>query len=271
MYKFIGASVIAALFATASIAQDKQSITIVSGMEGGGYHSHSMKMAERLVQRGYPSVDVISSNGSDAITLSACNGKADIWVAQIDAIYSRHTEGCSLEPVADYGSEMAFLMFPPNSDMTELGDLDASKRIAVDGIGSGTELFWKTIVSIEKSEDGDNDAWSKSAMVESAPDLLNTMANFGDIHAAVLVRKPDSPHIKMLLDQGWTIGYFWDRDIDDKIFNSLPLYASEKVTVKNSNAKTQKNYVYVVRSFIGVSAKHKNDRKLKMDVAGSAN
>jgi hypothetical protein len=97
------------------------------------------------------------------------------------------------------------------------------------------------------------------------------MANFGDVHAAVLVRKPDSPHIKMLLDQGWTLGYFWDRDIDDEIFNSLPLYASEKISVKNSNNKVQKNYVYHVRSFIGVSAKHKNDRKFKMDVAGAAN
>lgn len=257
--------------ATSAVAQEKPAITIATGMEGGGYHTNSVKMAERLKQRGYDSITVAPTNGSDAITLAACNGKADVWTAQIDAVYTRHKEGCSLEPVADYGTEKAFLLFPPNSDMDELEDLTAENRVAVDGIGSGTELFWKTIVSIETGENGDKDDWAKAGMVESAPDLLNTMANFGDIHAAVLVRKPDSPHIQMLLDQGWTLGYFWDRDIDDEIFNSLPLYASEKVAVKNSNGNQQKNYVYNVRSFIGVSQKHKNDRKFKMDVAGAAN
>lgn len=261
----------AIISATASFAQDKPAIAIATGMDGGGYHTNSLKMAERLKQRGYNSITVYPTNGSDAITLAACNGNADIWTAQIDAVYSRHNEGCSLEPVADYGTEKAFLFFPPNSDMNELDDLNADKRIAVDGVGSGTELFWKTIVSIEKGENGTNDDWAKASPVESAPDLLNTMANFGDIHAAILVRKPDSPQIQMLLDQGWTLGYFWDRDIDDEIFNSLPLYASEKIAVKNSNGKTQKNYVYNVRSFIGVSAKHKNDRKFKMDVAGASN
>jgi hypothetical protein len=271
MKKLLITAGMTALLATAAFAQDKPSIAISTGMEGGGYHTHSMKMAERLAQRGYSTVAVNATNGSDAITLAACNGKADVWTAQIDAVYTRHKEGCTLDPVADYGTEMAFLLFPPNSDMSELDELTSANRIAVDGIGSGTELFWKTIVSIEVGENGDKDDWAKAGMVESAPDLLNTMANFGDIHAAILVRKPDSPHIKMLLDQGWTLGYFWDRDIDDEIFNSLPLYASEKISVKNSNNKVQKNYVYHVRSFIGVSAKHKNDRKFKMDVAGAAN
>jgi len=261
---------IAAVLATTQAWAETKSVNIATGMQGGGYHTNSVKMAERLTQRGYTAVTVNPTNGSDAITLAACAGNADIWTAQIDAVYTRHKEGCNLDPVADYGTEMAFILFPPKSKIDELSELTGSHRVAVDGIGSGTELFWKTIVSIEMGDNGDKDAWAKASPVESAPDMLNTMANFGDIHAAVLVRKPDSPHLKMLLDQGWILGYFWDRDIDDEIFNSLPLYTSEKVTVKNSNNKVQKNYIYNVRSFIGVSPKHKNDRKFKMDVAGSA-
>lgn len=256
---------------TAAIAQDKTSpVTIASGMEGGGYHKAALAMSQRLEQRGYANVSVKPTNGSDAITLAACNGNADVWISQVDAIFTRFNEGCVLTPVADYGTEHAILLFPPESDLDELSDLDDTKRIAVDGIGSGTELFWKTIVTIENGDNGNKDAWAKASPIESSPDTLNTMANFGDIHAALLVRGKSSDHIKLLLQQGWTIGELWDKDINDQDFNTKALYESTKVTFEDGNGNKSTNYVYDVRSFIGVNKKNATNRTFKMDVAAAS-
>lgn len=272
MKKLLISAGMTAIMATTAIAGDKTTpVVIASGMQGGKYNTYALKMAERMEQRGYADVSVVPTNGSDAITLAACNNKADVWISQIDAIYARYKEGCVLVPVADYGNEVAVIMFPPKSEFDELSDLTAENRIAVDGVGSGTELFWKTIVSIENGDNGTGDAWAKAQPVESSPDMLNTMANFGDIDAAILVREQNSDHIKFMLDQGWTIGEFWDKDINDEEFNTRPLYESQSVKFTSQNGESQENYVYVVRSFVGVAAKFKNDRAFKMDVASSTN
>jgi len=263
---------IAAVLAIApfgAYAQDKATpVTIAAGMPGGGYDKFAKTMAQRLTQRGYDSVTVSNNNGSDAITLAACNAKADIWIAQVDAIYTRYQEGCVLTPVADYGTEYAVMLVPPKSDIEELGDLTSEDAIAVDGIGSGTELFWKTIVSIENSDEGSKDEWSKAKPVESSPEMLNTMANFGDVQAAILVRKLDSDQLDMLLNQGWRMVELWDKDINDREFNNLPLYESIEGTV-NFTKGADENWVYAVRSFVGVSKKHADNRPFKMDVAAS--
>lgn len=268
MKSFVLATVLA-LTATVGIAQDKTTpITIAAGMQGGDYDKFAKAMSTRMAQRGYTNVSVSNNNGSDAITLAVCNGKADVWIAQVDAIYTRYQEGCVLFPVADYGTEVAVLLVPPNSEIDELSDITEKDHVATDGIGSGTELFWKTIVAIENSEKGSKDEWSRAGMVESSPDMLNTMANFGDIQAAVLVRKKDNDHIKVLLNQGWTIAELWDKDINDEEFNNLPLYDSVEETFVASK-KDHENWVYKVRSFVGVSKAYADNRAFKMDVASS--
>jgi hypothetical protein len=251
-------------------AQDKtNSITIAAGMQGGGYDKFAKTLAQRLGQRGYSAVNISNNNGSDAITLAACNAKADVWIAQVDALYTRYQEGCVLTPVADYGTEYAVLLVPPKSKISKLSHIKEGDAIAVDGIGSGTELFWKTIVSIENSDEGNKSAWSKAKPIESSPEMLTTMANFGDIKAALLVRKKDSEHIAMLLNQGWTLAELWDKDIDDREFNNKPLYESGKVEISFTKGKTN-NWAYVVRSFIGVSKQYTDNRQFKMDVAASS-
>lgn len=258
-----------ALSATSVMAQDKASpVTIAAGMQGGGYDKFAKTMATRMSQRGYTAVTVSNNNGSDAITLAACNGKADVWIAQVDAIYTRYQEGCVLSPVADYGTEVAVLLVPPKSNIDELADLTDKDHIATDGIGSGTELFWKTIVAIENSDNGTKAAWSRAGMVESSPEMLNTMANFGDIQAALLVRKTDNEQIKMLLNQGWKTAELWDKDINDEEFNNLPLYESGEATFNFSKGEVS-NWVYNVRSFVGVTKKASDNRGFKMDVAAS--
>jgi TRAP-type uncharacterized transport system substrate-binding protein len=262
-------AVVLAIAPYGAYAQDKTApVVIAAGMQGGGYDKFAKTMAQRLGQRGYDSVSVTNNNGSDAITLAACNAKADVWIAQVDAIYTRYQEGCALAPVADYGTEYAVMLVPPKSPISELSDITGNDTIATDGVGSGTELFWKTIVSIENGDNGSKDEWAKAKTMESSPELLNTMANFGDIQAAILVRKLDSEHIKMLLNQGWAMVELWDKDINDEEFNNLPLYESTEATV-NFTKGADDNWVYAVRSFVGVSKKHADNRPLKMDVAAS--
>lgn len=267
--KSIIISIALAIAPYGAYAQDKTNpVTVAAGMQGGGYDKFAKNMAQRMGQRGYTNVAVSNNNGSDAITLAACNAKADVWIAQVDALYTRYQEGCVLTPVADYGTEYAVLLVPPKSKISKLSQLKEGDAIAVDGVGSGTELFWKTIVSIENSDDGNKQAWAKAKPVESSPEQLNTMANFGDIKAALLVRKTDSDHIAMLLNQGWTLAELWDKDIDDREFNTLPLYESSKVAIKFTKGDA-KNWAYSVRSFIGVSKQHADNRTFKMDVAAS--
>lgn len=273
MFNFKNMIVSAALVLVAGMAsaQDKAApMTIAAGMQGGGYDKFAQTMAVRLAQRGYSNVVVSNNNGSDAITLAACNGKADVWIAQIDAIYTRYQEGCNLSPVADYGTEYAVILFPPDSSSYKLRHLTANDHVAVDGIGSGTELFWKTIVAIDNGDNGYKDNWSKAVPVESSPDQLNTMANFGDIQAAILVRKSDSKDITMLLEQGWHLGEMWAGDIDDLKFNNKRLYESAQPEFYFSSG-TVSNYAYEVRSFVGVSKAHADDRPYKMDISKSIN
>ena len=258
-----------AITPTLSVAQDKTSpLVIAGGVDGGGYNKFAKNLAERMKQRGYTSVSVSVNNGSDAITLAACNSAADVWISQIDAIYTRYNEGCVLTPVADYGVEHALLLVPPRSDIDELSDLSAEHVLAVDGIGSGTELFWNTIKAIELGDDGNKNPWAKARTVESSAAELNTMANFGTIHAAILVRKTDSADIQLLLNQGWSVAELWDKDIDDQYFNNLPLYASGKVTIKTPSGKYTA-WGYEVKSFVGVSPTLADNRTLKSDIASA--
>lgn len=268
-FKTILTAAVIGVVATTAIAQDKtQPVVIAAGMPDGGYDKFAKAMTTRLNQRGYANVTVSNNNGSDAITLAACNGKADVWIAQVDAIYTRYTEGCVLAPVADYGTEVAVLMVPPKSEIDELSDLTADDAVAVDGIGSGTELFWRTIASIESGDNGSGDAWAKATPVESSPELLNTMANFGDIQAAVLVRKPDNQQIQMLLNQGWTFAELWDKDINDQEFNNLPLYESAENRF-NSQDGAVEAWTYNVRAFVGVSKQLASNRPFKMDIVSA--
>ena len=262
-------AVVLAIAPFGAYAQSKaDSVVIAAGMSGGGYDKFAKTMAQRMAQRGYDAVTVSNNNGSDAITLAACNAKADVWIAQVDAIYTRYQEGCVLTPVADYGTEYAVMLVPPKSNIDELGDLTAEDAVAVDGVGSGTELFWKTIVSIENGDEGSKDEWAKAKPVESSPEMLNTMANFGDVQAALLVRKLDNDQLAMLLNQGWKMVELWDKDINDREFNNLPLYDSTEQVVKY-NKGNDENWVYAVRSFVGVTKKHADNRPFKMDVAAS--
>jgi hypothetical protein len=241
-------------------------LTIATGKAGGGYDAAARTLEQRIKQRGTDAV-VLNMNGSDEISLALCSGRAEIGFMQIDAIYARALEGCVLQPSGIYGVEKAFLLLPPKSKMDELSDLSEATRVLVDTVGSGSELFWRTIVRIENSDYGNKQAWSRAKMITEAAKTANTLADFGDIDAVLLVRKPESRDVTDLLDLGWKLGELWDKDIDDLKFNGKPLYEGSKIIMKTSNGAKAKNYVYDVRSYIVTT----NDRTVVDLVRASSN
>lgn len=244
-----------------------QDITIATGKEGGGYNAAAENLARRLEQRSY-NVQVENHDGSDAITLAMCSGTADIGIAQIDAVDARAAEGCILKPVGNYGDEVAVILFPPKSQFDELDDLGETQSVLVDTIGSGTDLFWHTIVRIENGDDGNKSDWAKANAVNSPIDLADTMASFGDIDALIMVRKPNSSDIGHLLSRGWSLGELYDKDINDYQFNGSSLYEPGRVTLQFSG-KRHKGYGYTVRSYYLATQEITSDRQLFATVAGA--
>lgn len=226
-------------------------IGIAAGKAGGGYDRRAQQIEQRLAQRGLVAT-VSNFNGSDEISLALCSGRAQIGLMQIDAIYARSLEGCQMKAVASYGAEVALILFPPRADKNQLSDLGPSSAVMADTIGSGADLFWRTIVRIEQGEDGTKDEWSNARVVNDPLELANANAEMGEVDAVILVRKADSPDVQNLLGQGWTLGELWDRDIDDLAFNGAPLYRSEKMTIQGSGGKA-KGWGYEVRSFVMIA------------------
>ena len=247
-----------------------EDLVIAAGKVGGGYHKKAEEIAVRLEQRGHD-VEVVNFNGSDEITLAMCKGEAQIGIGQIDAVDARRLEGCRLHPAADYGTELALLLFPPGTKKRQrkLHKLNESNFLLVDTIGSGSDLFWRTIVRIENSEDGNGSDWSKVSPVHEMPELATSLANFGEIDALLLVRLKSSPEIINLLDDGWTLGELYDKDINDYVFNNSSLYEAQ--SIKISGKKMHRGGSgYKVNSFILTTSDIKSDRTLFTDIVRSS-
>lgn len=238
-------------FAMAPALAHADEFIIATGKPGGGYDKRARQIEQRLDQRGIET-SVVNLNGSDEISLAVCSGPASLGLMQIDAIYARSLEGCQMKAIGSYGAETALILFPPRSDKSALSDLEPGSAVLVDTIGSGSDLFWHTIVRIEQGEDGGKDAWSNARVVNDPLELANTSAEMGEIDAVVLVRKLDSVDVQALLGQGWTLGELWDRDIDDLMFNGAELYRSVKQKVPTPGGGSAKAWGYEVRSFIAV-------------------
>lgn len=254
---------------TVANAQTTDQITIATGKTGGGYDRASRALSERLRQRQIES-NVVNLDGSDAITLAMAGGAADVGFTQIDGIYRRALEGVTLKPVGIYGEEIAIILFPPDSSIDALDEMDASSKILVDTVGSGTELFWRTIVQIETGEDGNNSPWASATPVNDMVSMANTMASFGDIDAVLLVRSAGSDDITNLLSLGWKLGELWDRDINDLKFNGQPLYESKEFEIqKPGSRRAAEDWGYVVRSFIVVTEELQRNRDLYRRIQAS--
>lgn len=243
-------TILAALIATIAHPVFAE-VTIYAGAKNGGYDAAARTIAKRLSQRGIDA-NVENRAGSDDITLQACNNGSSIWISQIDALYTRELkDGCFLPSLSLYGEEKAVILFPPKSKLDELDDLSEKHTVFVDKVGSGSELFWRTIQDIE-AEHGRGSDWINASSETGDIRRLQALASRGKIHAAILVRKPNSADLAKLLKTGWAIGELYDRDINDLKYGDQPLYEGDKIRLE-FDGKRYKGYGYTVRSFVGTT------------------
>ncbi|WP_138469664.1 hypothetical protein [Poseidonocella sp. HB161398] len=261
----------AAAPALAQSGSDDMTVHVAVGQQGRGYEKRGQEIAQRLEQRGHQ-VSVDNYEGSDAISLAVCDGRAAVGLMQIDAIFAREQEGCELKTVGTYGNEYAFILFPPDSRMNELSDLDEGDRILVDTIGSGTELFWRTIVGIETGDMGNKSNWSKATPVHDLTLLAPTMAQQGEIDAMLMVGVAGNEEVTKLLESGWELGELYDKDINDMEFRGKSLYARENVKMEvPGHFFDEKNDAYVVPSYIVIGGGlQAADRKLYGDIVAAS-
>jgi TRAP-type uncharacterized transport system substrate-binding protein len=260
--------VLAAFFALFATAVFADTLVIATGKEGGRYDERAHVIAQHLTQRGSV-VSVENFNGSDEISLAVCGGRASIGIAQRDALFTRFTEGCDLKPIGLFGTEYAMILFPPKSPIGNLYDLTDKDTVQVDTIGSGSELFWKTITRIEKSDEGSKDAWANAQINNDPLSLAPVNAANGDIKAVVMVRQTNNPDVTRLLSLGWKLGYLYDKNIDDQKYKDGSLYVSSKIAVRYDGS-TAKNWGYEIPSFIVVSKSLAANKALFSDVVAAA-
>lgn len=226
-------------------------VTIFTGQVGGGYDAKAQEISQRLAQRGIET-EIDNRVGSDDITLQSCQTDESIWIAQIDALYNREMkDGCFLPVLADYGTENAMLLFAPGSKNSKLKHLGAADTVFIDKVGSGSELTWRTMVAIEK-EQGKGDDWSEASVENGDIRRVTALANRGQLQAVFLVRKTNSVDVSRLIEQGWTLGEMYDRQIDDVQYGTKPLYEGADIVVQ-ANGRSHKAYSYAVPAFIGTT------------------
>ena len=260
------AAIAAAITLTAPAAADTFAIGV--GQEGRGYEAFGKEVTARLKDM---DTKTVNYEGSDDISMAVCSGDVQGGIMQIDAIYARQKEGCSMRVVGTYGAEYAYLLVPADSDLDELHDFNGSTRVLVDTIGSGTDLFWNTIVDIETGEHGNNSTWAKAKPVNDPIFLASAMADAGEIEAVLMVTTPSSVELKELIDEGWELIALEDKDINDLEFNGGSLYPREKAEVAGTGGFFSGNTnesSYVVRSFFVLNADYAaQDRKGFANVA----
>ena len=239
MMKFLVTTVFVAIMGVSSVAA--QSVAV--GQEGRGYEERGLALVSQL--RG--DWQTINFAGSEDIARAVCGdisipttssktleeldlNAPVVGIAQIDALMTMQLEGCKLLPLAEYpAQEYAFILFPPDSELDSLHDLNKNHRILVDTVGSGTSLFWNTIVRIEK-EYGNSSDWINAKSVNGLVSLGPAMASIGEIDAVLLVTSEDSKMVLNWLDNlDWVLGELNDSDINDMEFGRGSLYERETV------------------------------------------
>lgn len=240
--------VIAAAMGMASGVFAAELTYVAVGQEGRGYEKRGMAITEQL-RDGW---DVKNFAGSEAIARAVCNDPdTPLGVAQIDAVRAMEMEGCDLKIIGNYPSqEYAIILFPPDSPLSALHDMNKDTRILVDDVGSGTALFWQTIVGIENGEHGNKSEWAKATPVYDFIDFADSMAESGEIDAVLMVGNPNSNEVHALITAGWNAGELDDKDINDLVFRRGPLYERETVTIDPPGMLNEDTEdAYVVRSF----------------------
>lgn len=270
MKKFITTALTATALMIGAAAAHADTLTIAVGQEGRPYELRGKELAKRL--KNHETI-LVNYAGSGDIADALCSGDADIGFLQIDAIERAEKEGCVLKTVGYFGTEYPFLLFPKGSKLNELSDLTNKEGVLVDEVGSGTDLFWQNVRDIEFGPKGNKSSWASAKTVNDFAFLGTSLAAEKKIAAVLLLTTPNNAELKDYLSEGWTLGEFWDKDINDYQFRGESLYPNGHAEIANTGTFFSSNIsddAYEVRSFIVIAEHVAADRDLYRTVARAA-
>lgn len=239
-------AVIGAYKAEAQETGASELVRVGAGLPGRGYDKYAQSLQQRLKVSRINS-EVVNLAGSEEIAIALCEDEIDVAPLQIDALYQASLTGCNINVAGLYGSEYAFLMFPPGSKSDELSDLDENSVILTDNIGSGSDLFIRQLQAIDAGPDGDQDSWSKAKVTNGELTAAGGILASGQADAIVLVTSPKSAIMQQLIGEGFEPGEMDSGSADLAKIRGQEIYVEKKVQVPGyGNA-----WSYEVKSVIG--------------------
>lgn len=214
-------------------------VTLCSGRAGGGYDGIIQGTAAELKKKGH-NVTVINLGGSEDILNNLADGKCAFGPAQKDIHYLLSKKDSSLSskvsPAVTMYNEAIQMVCSSESGYDELSDIKEGDEIIVDVFGSGSALTWENLVAIE-TEFGNGSSWSKATPLYSPLDEAPAAIGVGTAKCAIGVGKANIQWMMDGYEQGQTVSWVYDKDINDLTFNGSSLYQPVKIYSKIDSYK----------------------------------
>lgn len=241
MTGLLGAIALATLATQAAAVE----VTLCSGRSGGGYDAVMKGIAAELQKRGAV-VKINNLPGSEDILRSLEAGTCEYGPAQKDVHYLLSKSDSSLtsvvSPVEVLYKEAMTLVCSASSRYDELSDLVAGDVVIVGEIGSGSALTWESLISVEK-EFGNGSDWINATPEYSELAEASASLALGSAKCAFGVGAIPSAWALHSVQQGNTISWVEDKDINDLEYAGGPLYPAGSVSSEPYGAKFNTHYV----------------------------
>ncbi|HRP36240.1 MAG TPA: TAXI family TRAP transporter solute-binding subunit [Candidatus Dojkabacteria bacterium] len=206
-------------------------VTLCAGSPGRNYDSVMKGIGIELQNRGH-NVTIKNLKGSEDILRQLDAGTCDYGPAQKDIHWKLSKDNAGFAQTVTAMSLLyneAITMFcSKDSGIDELSDLDENSTVIVDTIGSGSALTWDNLVNIEK-EYGNGSSWI-NAKIEFAPlDEAQAKMSLGEADCAFGVGAVPSNWALTLQENGETLSWVYDKDINDLVVGKSSLYPGIRV------------------------------------------
>lgn len=216
------------LFTAPVMAAD---VTLCAGTPGRNYDSVMKGIASQLQTQGH-NVNILNLGGSEDILNALDSGKCSYGPAQKDVHYNMSKKNAGLSgsvtPIALLYNEVMTMFCSADSGIDELSDVNSDTKVIIDKIGSGSALTWETMVAIEK-EFGNGSSWINASVEYSPLDEAMATISLGNADCAFGVGAVPSNWAKQLEENGATLAWIYDKDLNDLMVGKSSLYPYQRV------------------------------------------
>lgn len=238
-------------------------VTLCAGKPGLKYDSIMQSIGQELTRQGH-NVSIINLGGSEDILNALNAGRCAYGPAQKDVHYLLTKQNAALAstttPIALLYNEVMQMFCTKDSGIDELEDITADTKIITDAIGSGSALSWSTMVNIEK-EYGGSDEWSQAKTEFTPLDEAVAALSLGNADCAFGVGGMPISWGTALDQNGFTVVYLSDKDLNDLLVGKAPLYSPKRIP-RGSNAYSSKFDTYLIPAVLFRSNKTPTDPQI---------